>query len=166
MSKRAFIGVGSNMGQTHDNIHKAINLLSQTPGVEVINAAPFYETEPVGYTEQNWFVNSVIEVYADLSPQDLLVRLQEIENMLGRVRTVHWGPRTMDLDLLLYGDERVEEVNLIVPHPRLTERAFVMVPLADLAPNLVMPGGETAAILAERLKKEQLVTNAEKTGDN
>ena len=147
------------MGEVYDNVHKAINLLRDTPEVEIINVAPFYETEPVGYLDQSWFVNSVIEVITNLSPQDLLSRLMEIENMLGRVRTIHWGPRTVDLDLLLYGEECVEEINLIVPHPRMTERAFVMVPLADLAPDLQMPGGETAACLAERLKKDQLVAN-------
>ena len=145
------------MGEVYNNVRKAINLLRHTPGVNVINVAPYYETEPVGYTDQSWFVNSVIEIVTNLSPQDLLSKLMEIENMLGRVRTIHWGPRIIDLDLLLYGEDYVEQINLIVPHPRMTERAFVMVPLADLAPDLQLPGGETVACLAEKLKKDQMV---------
>jgi 2-amino-4-hydroxy-6-hydroxymethyldihydropteridine diphosphokinase len=117
--------------------------------------APLYRTEPVGYTEQDWFLNTVAEVSTVLSPRELLDVLLGIEKSLGRVRTVRWGPRPVDLDIVLYGDERVDKPDLVIPHPCMCERAFVIVPLADLAPELVLPGGRKAADLAAFLRKKQ-----------
>ncbi|WP_066634349.1 2-amino-4-hydroxy-6-hydroxymethyldihydropteridine diphosphokinase [Desulfolucanica intricata] len=157
MAKRVFLGVGSNLGDSYNNIQKAINLLNEINGVKIVAVAPFYKTAPVGYLDQDWFLNSVIECKTEIPPRELLYALLDIENKMGRVRTIRWGPRVVDLDLLIYENERINEPDLIVPHPRMTERAFVIVPLADLAPDLKMPGGQTATSLAEQLKKEQQI---------
>jgi 2-amino-4-hydroxy-6-hydroxymethyldihydropteridine diphosphokinase len=142
------------MGDPGANLEKAIKLLNDTEGIEVTAVAPFYRTAPVGYTEQDYFINTVAEINTSLSPLQLLEKMQQIENKLGRVRVIRWGPRTVDLDLLLYGDEKIAGPDLEVPHPRMHQRAFVMVPLADLNPQLVIQG-EQAADLARRLAGEQ-----------
>ncbi|MCL6558733.1 MAG: 2-amino-4-hydroxy-6-hydroxymethyldihydropteridine diphosphokinase [Firmicutes bacterium] len=155
MKVTAYIGLGSNLGDKEDNLLKALDLLNQAPEVDVIRVAPFYRTAPVGYTGQDWFLNTVAEVETALTPGELLSLLLAIENELGRVRTVRWGPRTADLDLLLYGDAALNEPDLIVPHPRMHERAFVMAPLADLAPDLAIRGRGKASAMAAELAKEQ-----------
>jgi 2-amino-4-hydroxy-6-hydroxymethyldihydropteridine diphosphokinase len=112
----------------------------------------------VGDTDQDWFLNTVAEVKTSISPLELLKALLAIENQLGRVRTRRWGPRNIDLDLLLYGSTTMDTAELTLPHPRMTERAFVMVPLADLNPVLMMPGNITASQLAESLRNAQQIT--------
>lgn len=151
----SYIGLGSNMGDKPGNLRAALELLSATPGIRPVRVASMYRTAPVGYTEQDWFVNTVAEVVAELSPHQLLEVLLDIEAQLGRVRTIRWGPRVVDLDLLLYGDRVISEPQLEVPHPRMTERAFVMVPLAELAPDLILPGGRRAEELAAELSSLQ-----------
>lgn len=156
----AYVGLGSNLGDRAFFIREALRFLNEVPGVKVTRVAPVYHTAPVGFTDQNWFLNTVAEVETSLPPQDLLAALLAIEKRLGRVRGRRWGPRTIDLDLLLYGDERIATPELTVPHPRLTGRAFAVVPLADLAPGLVLPGGakarELAAVLAAQQQIERL----------
>lgn len=137
---KAYIGLGSNMGDKRASILAALELLGKTPGIALLRTAPLYRTAPVGYTEQEWFVNTVAEIDTTLSPRELLAACLEIERRLGRVRSMRWGPRVIDLDLLLYGELVVDEPDLVVPHPRMHERAFVLVPLADLAPDLAVPG--------------------------
>lgn len=154
---RCYLGLGSNMGDPGANIKKAIELLNETAGIEVTAVAPFYRTAPVGYTEQDYFFNTVAAINTSLDPRQLLAKMQQIEDRLGRVRVIRWGPRTVDLDLLLYGDETIATPELEVPHPRMHQRAFVMVPLADLDPRLVV-NGERAADLARRLAAEQEIT--------
>ena len=145
----AYTGLGSNMGDKRGNIKAALELLGRVPGVKLLRVAPFYRTAPVGYTEQDWFVNTVAEVETTLSPAELLAACLDIENRLGRVRDIRWGPRVIDLDLLLYNGQVIDEPDLVVPHPRMHERAFVLVPLADLAPELVIPGrGRVSELLA------------------
>ncbi|WP_027364255.1 2-amino-4-hydroxy-6-hydroxymethyldihydropteridine diphosphokinase [Desulfotruncus alcoholivorax] len=151
---RCFIGLGSNMGDARANIREALKLLVNTRGISVVSSAPLYRTAPVGYTDQDHFINTVAEIYTTLSPRSLLDNLQDIENRLGRVRLIRWGPRTIDLDLLLYGDESIHEPGLEVPHPRMHQRAFVVVPLADLCPDLLV-NGERVDELARRLSSEQ-----------
>jgi len=157
----AYIGLGSNLGDRAENLRKALHQLNRSPSTAVTRVAPFYRSAPVGFTEQDDFINTVAELETVLPPRELLALLLSIEEDLGRVRTVRWGPRTVDLDLLLYGDEQIDEPDLIVPHPRLHERAFVLVPLADLAPGLLLPGRGRVADLAGRLAKEQEIENIE-----
>lgn len=136
-----YIGLGSNMGNRRANLQAAVNMLRELPGLQVTAIAPLYETEPWGLKEQEPFLNTVVQVETAYSPRELLSRLQGIENRLGRVRKEKWGPRTVDLDILLYGHEVVNEPDLQIPHPYLLQRAFVLVPLLDLDNGLTMPDG-------------------------
>ncbi|MCL2336844.1 MAG: 2-amino-4-hydroxy-6-hydroxymethyldihydropteridine diphosphokinase [Firmicutes bacterium] len=153
---RCYIGLGSNQGDSKAIIEEALAQLNEAAGIEVLRVAPLYRTAPQGYLEQDDFINTVAEIDTSLGPEALLACLQRIENRLGRVRTVHWGPRTLDLDLLLYGDETVSLPNLQAPHPRMGQRAFVMVPLADLNGQLRL-AGEPVAATAKRLAGEQRI---------
>jgi len=157
LATTAYIGLGSNLGDKAGYLKKALELLDAAPGVRVKKVASFYRTEPLGVTGQDWFLNTVAEIETSLSPGDLLDLLLDLEARLGRVRTGRWGPRTLDLDLLLFGDEEIQSARLTVPHPRLAGRAFVLVPLAELAPDLVIPGHGPAAALATELVREQPV---------
>lgn len=154
---RVFIGIGSNMGRKEDNIRRALDLLNENPGISVTGVAPLYSTGPVGHTDQDWFLNTVALLETGFSPHELLFFLMDVENKMGRERTIRWGPRVIDLDILLYGDSVIDSPDLQVPHPRLEERAFVVVPLADLCPDLILPGGSTAAGLAAVLSRAQLI---------
>ena len=141
---KAYIGLGSNLGERESMIRQALEAISLLPETDLTRASSLYDTEPVGDVDQPNFLNAVAEVETDLAPMQLLWNLQLIEKRLGRERTRRWGPRVIDLDLLLYGDEVIEEETLRVPHPELTRRAFVLVPLVELEPLLVHPGtGET-----------------------
>jgi len=141
----AFIGLGSDLGDRLEALRRAAGLLSDTPGILVAALSPVYETDPVGVEAQPPFLNAVAGIETTLAARALLERCQEIEAELGRERSVRWGPRTIDLDLLLFSGERIDEPDLQVPHPRLAERAFVVRPLADLAPDLRLPDGRTVA---------------------
>jgi 2-amino-4-hydroxy-6-hydroxymethyldihydropteridine diphosphokinase len=153
----AYIGMGSNLGDRKENLRRAVCLLQDSPLTEVKRLAPLYRSAPLGETDQPEFLNTVVEVATRLSVRQLAARLFDVENKLGRVRERRWGPRVIDLDLLLYNDVVLNEPDLVVPHPRLTERAFVMAPLAVLAPEKVLPGGLTASELAVQLSKKQSV---------
>ncbi len=151
----AYIGLGSNQGHRPANLERAVKELAAVPGVAVRRRAPVYETAPLGHTDQDWFLNTVVEIETTLSPRDLLTRMLEIERRLGRERRERWGPRVIDIDLLLFGEEMIAESDLSVPHPRLAERAFAVVPLADLNPGLILPGSGKASELAFVLAREQ-----------
>ena len=141
---KAFVGLGSNLGEREAQIRQALEAMAALPETELVRASSLYDTEPVGDTDQPNFLNAVAELETDLTAQQLLWNLLLIEKRLGRERTRRWGPRTIDLDLLTYGGEVIEEGNLRVPHPELTRRAFVLVPLVELDPLLVHPvTGET-----------------------
>ena len=133
---RAYIGLGSNQGDRLVNLRKALDLLAANNKVKITKVASLYETDPVGYLEQDCFYNTVAELETTAGPQELLKILLGIEDQIGRVRTIRWGPRTIDLDLLVYGCQRIREQSLEVPHPLMLERAFVMAPLAELNPFL------------------------------
>jgi 2-amino-4-hydroxy-6-hydroxymethyldihydropteridine diphosphokinase len=149
---KAYIGLGSNLGERESMIRQALEAMAALPDTELVRASSLYDTEPVGDTEQPNFLNAVAELETDLAPRQLLWNLLLIEKRLGRERTRRWGPRTIDLDLLLYGAEIVEEDDLRVPHPELTRRAFVLVPLIELDPLLVHPvTGETMLTHLSRL---------------
>jgi 2-amino-4-hydroxy-6-hydroxymethyldihydropteridine diphosphokinase len=146
----AFVGIGSNLGDREAQLSRAVELLSAEDGIEVSGVSQIRETEPVGPVEQGPFLNAAVQVATELAPRELLDRLLGIEQRMGRVRRERYGPRTIDLDLLLYGDEVVDEPGLIVPHPRLKERRFALEPLSDLDPSLTIPGsGPISALLAE-----------------
>ena len=150
VAKTAYVGIGSNLGDREGNLRRAVELLSAEDGVDVTGVSEIRETDPVGPVEQGPFLNGVVRVETDLTPRQLLQRLLGVEEHLGRVRAERWGPRTIDLDLLLYDDLYVDEPGLTVPHPRLHERRFALEPLADLAPSLEIPGnGSISTLLAE-----------------
>lgn len=139
---RAYVGLGANVGNRRENLDRAVELLGAEPGVRVFAVSSVRETDPVGYEDQPRFLNAACAVDTELGPRDLLERLLAIERALGRERTgPRFGPRTIDLDLLLYGSETIDEPGLTVPHPRLAERLFVLEPLHELAPQLVLPDG-------------------------
>jgi 2-amino-4-hydroxy-6-hydroxymethyldihydropteridine diphosphokinase len=152
---RAFVGLGSNLGDREATIARAVELLADARGVEVVGVSRLRETEPWGPVEQPPYLNGAVEVETDLPPRALLDVLLAVEQALGRERTgERWGPRTIDLDLLLYGDDELDEPGLTVPHPRLHERRFALEPLAELAPDAVVPGRGTVAELLGGLAPE------------
>lgn len=138
--ERVFLALGSNLGDREANIDRAIELLEEG-GVVVVRRSPLYETAPVGMTDQPAFYNLVVEAETSLPPRALLERVLAVERSLGRVRGERWGPRIVDIDILLYGGRSVAELDLTIPHPRMRDRAFVLVPLAAIAPDLVLPDG-------------------------
>ena len=129
---RAYLGLGSNLGNRDGLLQQAVDGLARFPDVTVVAVSPVYETDPVGGPEQPEYLNAVVAVETDATPRRLLEVAHELEAAAHRVRAEHWGPRTLDVDVLLVGDLRVDDDDLVVPHPRMWERAFVMVPLADL----------------------------------
>jgi len=138
---RAFVGLGANLGDREATLRRAVELLAADPEIELVALSTLRETDPVGYLDQPRFLNGAAELETDLAPRDLLERLLRVERRLGRERTgPRFGPRTVDLDLLLYGDEQVDEPGLRVPHPRLHERRFALEPLAELDPTLEIAG--------------------------
>lgn len=148
---KVYIGLGSNLGRPLDNLHRAMELISSGGQVRVTQVSSVYLTEPVGYEDQDWFHNAVAEIETALAPEELLKFLQETEARLGRVRTIRWGPRTIDLDILIYGDEKICTETLQVPHPRMAERGFVLAPLAEIAGDLVFAGGQTVREMLKNL---------------
>ena len=146
---RAYVGLGANLGPREDTLRQAVELLSRADGVDVIAVSERRETEPVGVAEQPAFLNGAVAVETTLPPRELLALLLRIEQALGRIREERWGPRVLDLDLLVYGDVVLDEPGLHVPHPRLQERRFALEPLAELDPALEIPGvGNVLAALA------------------
>ena len=136
--KLAYLSLGSNIGNREGMLAEALRLL-QAPDLRVVRVSPVYETEPMELRDQPWFLNLVAEIETDLFPRQLLARTQKIEKELGRKRKVPKGPRTIDIDILLYGRFVIDTPDLQVPHPRMTERRFVLEPLAQLAPELRHP---------------------------
>ena len=148
---RSFVGLGANLEDPRGLIERALELLADEEGVEVVAVSTLRETDPVGYVDQPRFLNGAAELQTSLSARELLERLLAIERRLGRVRGEgpRFGPRTIDLDLLLHGDASIDEDGLQIPHPRLHERRFALEPLAELHPSLEIPGrGPVQALLA------------------
>ena len=156
----AYIALGSNMGNRELNLLRAVAEIGRLPDGKVTGLSPFYETSPVGVTDQPSFYNAVLRLHTALSPHELLERLLGIEkDVFGRTRTTYWGPRRMDLDLLLHGDACIAEDGLVVPHPRMAERRFVLQPLCDIAPELVHPVlGKSIVELLGALRSDETVT--------
>lgn len=145
---RAYLGLGSNLGDKRATIAAAIARLEAEPGITLIRRSGDYRTLPWGETDQDWFVNACVSLETSLSPQALLRACLTTEGVFGRVRTRRWGPRTLDIDLLQVEGEVSDTANLTLPHPYLLERAFVLVPLSEIAPDLVIGGRSIAAALA------------------
>lgn len=144
----AFIGIGSNLDNPRQQVADAVAALRQLPQSQLVAVSPWYRSAPLGPKDQPDYINGVARLDTTLQPETLLAALQQIENRQGRTRDTRWGPRTLDLDLLLYGNRTVTSPELIIPHPQLTQRNFVLFPLYDLAPALQLPDG---TILAELL---------------
>ena len=156
MSERAYIALGSNVGDRLSYLRRALKALKEHPEIHLSALSSVYETKPVGLTEQADFLNMVAAVDTALSPHALLDVTQGIEQALHRRREIRWGPRTLDIDILLYGNVTMEEDRLTIPHPRMTERAFVLVPLAELGPDVDIPGtGRTVQQQVEHVKGKE-----------
>lgn len=155
MVKTAYIGIGSNLGDKLGNCLKAIGLIHEIPGCGLMAQSYFYRTEPVGVKDQDWYVNGVIGLKTGISAQNLLKALLAIEDNMGRERRGKWAPRTIDLDILLFGEEIINDEDLIIPHPYMHLRRFVLVPMVQLAPALAHPIlGKTMAQLLEDFSDE------------
>jgi 2-amino-4-hydroxy-6-hydroxymethyldihydropteridine diphosphokinase len=135
----AYVGLGSNIGDKAGNMMRALEILGQFDGLKVTKISSFYETEPVGYEDQNWFVNAVAQIETIFPPEELLSMLKKTEQVIGRRETIRWGPREIDLDLLMYDQLCFDSPELVIPHPRMHERAFVLVPLVEIVPDQVHP---------------------------
>jgi 2-amino-4-hydroxy-6-hydroxymethyldihydropteridine diphosphokinase len=150
----AYLSLGSNIGDRFYYLRRSVQLLQETGSIRVNQVSSVYETDPVGYVDQAAFLNIVVELETQLTPHELLNKCNEVEEELGRTREVRWGPRTVDLDILLYNEENMKTEDLIIPHPRMTERGFVLVPLVELNPELVEPLTKHSLLKLALLQKE------------
>ncbi|GAA0452753.1 2-amino-4-hydroxy-6-hydroxymethyldihydropteridine diphosphokinase [Alkalibacillus silvisoli] len=155
MQNEVYIALGSNIEPRESFIEQAIDRLDQHKEITVLKSSPVYQTKPVGYTKQGQFLNMVILVETGLPPSALLNTTQTIEQQLGRERDIRFGPRTIDIDILLYGEEKVDLEQLSIPHPRMTERAFVLVPLCALNESLIIKG-QTIRSFIDQLDDHEL----------
>lgn len=153
---RAYLGLGSNQGDRVALLKAALERLEASGHVRVIKRSSLYETAPVGMTEQPRFVNLVAEVETNLDPQELLELALAAERSLGRVRAERWGPRTADVDILLYDDVRVETPTLTIPHPEMTRRRFVLEPLLEIAPDAMLPDGRRLAAFLPEVRSQDV----------
>lgn len=158
MNTRAYIGLGSNQGESITTLNSALQQLAEHTEIQVEAVSSFYQTKPVGPQDQPDYVNAVARLNTSLNAQELLAVLLKTERLHGRVRNpkLRWGPRTLDLDVLLFGDAIIQQTDLIVPHPELCKRAFVVYPLFELAPGLVLPNGTSLRACKDQLTTETL----------
>ena len=143
----AYLSLGSNIGNRLEHLQQAVQLLNEHSSIKVLQVSSVYETEPVGLTEQAKFLNIAVELETSLEATQLLSACQSIENKLGRMRKIRWGPRTVDLDILLYNEDHIQFEDLIIPHLRMQERAFVLVPLVEINSEVKNP--VTGALYSE-----------------
>jgi 2-amino-4-hydroxy-6-hydroxymethyldihydropteridine diphosphokinase len=141
----AYLGLGSNLGDRAGNLQRAVDLLNEEPGITVVGSSGVWETDPVGGPSQPDYVNAVVRVRTDLAPHELLAACLGTETALGRIRDVRWGPRTIDIDVLLIDALVLDDADLTVPHPRMAERAFVLRPLLEVDPEAALPDGSRLA---------------------
>ena len=132
MKNKVYLSLGSNIGNRQKYIESAIELIGKTEGIEILKKSGLYETSPVGYVEQNLFLNTVIKIETDFSAREILKIINKIENELDRKREIRWGPRTIDIDILIFSDKKIDEMDLIIPHKEMLNRLFVLVPLIEI----------------------------------
>lgn len=132
MKNKVYLSLGSNIGNRQKYIENAIELIGKTEGIEILKKSGLYETSPVGYVEQNLFLNTVIKIETDFSAREILKIINKIENELDRKREIRWGPRTIDIDILIFSDKKIDEMDLIIPHKEMLNRLFVLVPLIEI----------------------------------
>ncbi len=155
---KTYISLGSNMGERQKYLKQAMALINEQEDIRIVKVSRLYETAPVGKTDQNWFLNAVVQLDTSLSPEVLLQILQKIEHDLDRKRDIRWGPRTIDLDIIAYGQIELTGPSLTIPHPRAHQRAFVLMPLSDIDPSFSFPNGEKiSSLLAELNNSKQQV---------
>ncbi|MES0812849.1 2-amino-4-hydroxy-6-hydroxymethyldihydropteridine diphosphokinase [Roseibium sp. SCPC15] len=158
---RSALGLGSNLGDRKANLDEAVRRLEQTEGVTLVSRSSNYQTPPWGPVPQDDYLNICLVIDTILTPHELLSRCLEIETELGRVRDIRWGPRTIDMDVLIYGMEKVEDEDLELPHPRMGDRAFVLIPLAEIWPDAPLGDGRTAAEALETCPDQEGVVKLE-----
>ncbi|OPJ57050.1 2-amino-4-hydroxy-6-hydroxymethyldihydropteridine diphosphokinase [Alkalithermobacter paradoxus] len=158
-----YLSIGTNMGDRIKNINDAIDNIRRFEDTNIVKVSKVYETEPWGYINQEKFLNICVKINTNLSPHSLLEKCQEVENILHRERIIRWGPRSIDIDILLYDDIISDDEKLIIPHPRMKERAFVLVPLMDIDPNLYIQGENIKDILSTL--KEQGIKEYTENGE-
>jgi 2-amino-4-hydroxy-6-hydroxymethyldihydropteridine diphosphokinase len=149
-----YLSLGSNLGNKRTNLKRAVTLIGKHPQIKLIAQSSLYETEPVGYREQPYFLNIVIKIETTLSPQRLWQVVQSIEKKMGRKPSLRWGPRLIDIDILLYNNLVLSYPNLEIPHPELEKRAFVLIPLYEIAPGIRLPSGSDLATLIKNLSEQ------------
>ena len=154
---RCFIGLGSNLNEPQRQVQQACEALATLPESGLDSISPWYKSKAVGPGQQPDYINGVAQLTTHLTPIKLLHALQSIENQQRRIREQHWGPRTLDLDLLVYGDQVINTPELTVPHPRIQERNFVLYPLADIAPQLLFPDGTSLLSLLDYCSRDGLI---------
>jgi len=152
----AYIGLGSNMESPRQHITTAIQSLGEIQSTRIINVSSLYKSKPMGPQNQGDYINAVVQIETEMEPTELLNCLQAIENDHGRVRAEHWGPRTIDLDILMFGNEIIQNDRLTVPHPEITNRSFVIVPLAEIDPACVVPEKGLVSDLILRIDQDGL----------
>lgn len=156
-TKTAFIGLGSNLGDSISQLVSAICAMRELPDTQIVKTSSFYQSAPMGPPDQPVYINAVAKITTRLSPHDLLTSLQKIENSHGRERIgERWGPRTLDLDILLFGDETIKTDDLVIPHYGMAEREFVLVPLFEITPNMIMPDGLPLSVWVSRCSLDGL----------
>ncbi|SHF06567.1 2-amino-4-hydroxy-6-hydroxymethyldihydropteridinediphosphokinase [Microbulbifer donghaiensis] len=154
--EKVYIGLGSNLAKPQQQLCSALEAMAALPGTRLLRCSSFYRSAPVGPGDQPDYINAVAELQTELAPLELLDQLQAIEASHGRERTIRWGARTLDLDILLFGDELIDVPRLQVPHPRMAERNFVLLPLAELEPQLRLPTGESIETLLQACPHNRL----------
>ena len=156
----AYLGLGSNLSNPVEQLKTALNAISELPQTQLIKSSSFYGSKPLGPQDQPDFVNAVCKIQTELSPLVLLKAVQKIEQEQGRVKKRHWGERLIDIDILLYGEQCIEEENLSIPHLQMSVRDFVLVPLAEISPGLVIPNKGEVNTLLSKLEKSYLIALA------
>lgn len=162
-----YIGIGTNKGEKLENINAAISLIVKIPSTGLLSQSSIYETKPYGYLEQCNFLNLAIKIKTGLALKSLLKELQSIEQKLGRIKTIKWGPRIIDLDILFYNDEIISEEEIKIPHPGIAERDFVLVPLKEIGPDFIHPAlNEKIADICNAVLQKQIICKIEDTNHN